>query len=157
LPHYLDKAALRDLVSSGMEIGTHGMYHRDWRKLNDAELHVEIASARRRIEDICGTAVTKAGVSFGSYDRRVLNRLRSEHFEFVYTADGGLAQSDAWLKPRRTICSDILESEMKSVITSYPTLPARLRHCTVVTYKRLRGPPATAWASRAQPADRRIA
>ena len=25
LPHYLDRAALRDLVSAGMEIGSHGM------------------------------------------------------------------------------------------------------------------------------------
>jgi hypothetical protein len=104
------------------------MYHRDWRKLNDAELHVEIVSARRRIEDICGTAVTKAGVPFGSYDRRVLNRLRSEHFEFVYTADGGLAQSDAWLKPRRTICGDILESEMKSVMPTELVCQTRLAH-----------------------------
>jgi peptidoglycan/xylan/chitin deacetylase (PgdA/CDA1 family) len=139
LPHYLDRAALRDLVSAGMEIGTHGMYHRDWRKLNDVELHVELEAARRRIEDICGTAVTKAGIPFGSYDRRVLNRLRSEPFECVYTADGGLAQSCAWLKPRHTICSDIAEREMKSIITSYPTLPARLRRCTSMLYKRHRG------------------
>jgi hypothetical protein len=27
LPHYLDRAALRDVVSAGMEIGSHGMHH----------------------------------------------------------------------------------------------------------------------------------
>ena len=32
-PHYLDRAALRDLVSAGMEIGSNGMHHCDWRKL----------------------------------------------------------------------------------------------------------------------------
>jgi peptidoglycan/xylan/chitin deacetylase (PgdA/CDA1 family) len=143
LPNYLDRAALRDLVSVGMEIGCHGMHHIDWRKLDPVMLHVQVDAARRRIEDICGKAVTKVGIPFGSYDRRVLKQLRAELFECVYTSDGGLAQSDAWLKPRHTIRGDILEREMKSVITSYPTLPARLRRCTVVTYKRLRGPPAT--------------
>ena len=33
MPHYLDRAALRDLVSAGMEIGSNGMHHCDWRKL----------------------------------------------------------------------------------------------------------------------------
>jgi peptidoglycan/xylan/chitin deacetylase (PgdA/CDA1 family) len=55
-----------------MEIGTHGMHHRDWRKLSDAELRVELVAARQRVEDICGTAVTKAGIPFGSYDRRLV-------------------------------------------------------------------------------------
>ena len=144
-PHYLDKAALRDLVSAEMEIGSHGMHHYDWRKLDAMMLHAELDASRRRIEDVCGRAVTKAAIPFGSYDRRVLKQLRAEHFECVYTSDGGLAQSNAWLKPRRTICSDILEREMKSVATSYPTLPGRLRRCTVMTYKRLRGSPATRW------------
>jgi peptidoglycan/xylan/chitin deacetylase (PgdA/CDA1 family) len=146
LPHYLDKVALRDLVSAEMEIGSHGMHHSDWRKLNAMTLHVELDASRRRIEDVCGKSVTKVGIPFGSYDRHVLKQLRAEHLECVYTSDGGLAQSHAWLKPRHTICSDISEREMKSVITSFPTLPARLRHCTVMTYKQLRGPPATGWS-----------
>jgi peptidoglycan/xylan/chitin deacetylase (PgdA/CDA1 family) len=78
-----------------MEIGTHGMYHRDWRKIDEVALNVEIVDARRRIEDICGIAVTKAAIPFGSYDRRVLRRLRSEPFKHLYTSDGGLAEADA--------------------------------------------------------------
>jgi peptidoglycan/xylan/chitin deacetylase (PgdA/CDA1 family) len=145
LSHYLDRAALWDLISAGMEIGCHGMHHVDWRSLDPAMLHAQVDGARRRIEDICGKAVTKVAIPFGSYDRRVLKQSRAEHLECVYTSDGGLAQSDAWLKPRHTICSNILEKEMKSVIASYPTLLRRLRHSTVGTYKRLRGPPATGW------------
>ena len=52
MPHYLDRAALRDLVSAGMEIGSNGMHHCDWRKLNSMTLHVEVHDARRRIEDL---------------------------------------------------------------------------------------------------------
>src|SRR5262249_40959173 len=48
MPHFLDRKALADLVSAGMEIGTQGMYHRDWRKMDEAALNVEIVDARRR-------------------------------------------------------------------------------------------------------------
>src|SRR5262245_57103342 len=29
--HYLDSSMIHDLLDSGMTIGSHGMYHRDWR------------------------------------------------------------------------------------------------------------------------------
>jgi peptidoglycan/xylan/chitin deacetylase (PgdA/CDA1 family) len=51
-PHYLDKVALRDLVSAEMEIGSHGMHHYDWRKLDALTLHTELDASRRRIEDV---------------------------------------------------------------------------------------------------------
>ena len=35
------------------------MHHCDWRKLDSMMLNVEIDGARRRIEDLCGRAVTK--------------------------------------------------------------------------------------------------
>jgi peptidoglycan/xylan/chitin deacetylase (PgdA/CDA1 family) len=139
LPHHLDRAALRDVISAGMEIGAHGMHHCDWRKLESKMLHVEVDVCRRRIEDVCGKAVTKVAIPFGSYDRHVLSQLRAERFDCVYTSDGGLAQSDAWLKPRQTITSDVSEVAMKYLITGYPSLVARLRCCAAGTYKSLRG------------------
>jgi peptidoglycan/xylan/chitin deacetylase (PgdA/CDA1 family) len=138
LPHYLDRIALRDLVSAGMEIGTHGMHHYNWRKLDQVTFHVEFDAGRRRIEDICGKAVTKAGIPFGSYDRRVLEQLRAERLECVYTSDGGLAQSHAWLKPRQTISSNMSEAHMKCLITAHPRLGARLRRRAAMLYKGLR-------------------
>ena len=138
-PCYLDRNALRDIISAGMEIGTHGMNHFDWRNLSETQLHVEIADACHRIEDVCGRAVTKASVPFGSYDRRVLKQLRSEGLEGVFTSDGGLANSGTWLKPRRTIDSAVSQAEMTCLITKYPTLTARLYRNTAMMYKRLRG------------------
>jgi peptidoglycan/xylan/chitin deacetylase (PgdA/CDA1 family) len=130
LPHYLDRVALRNLMSAGMEIGSHGLHHCDWRNLDSMMLHVEVDGARRRIEDLCGRAVTKVGIPFGSYDRHVLKQLRAERLDCVYTSDGGLAQSEAWLRPRQTICSNVSEAAMKSLITGYPSLPERLRRST---------------------------
>jgi len=115
------------------------MHHCDWRKVDSTKLHVEVNAARRRIEDLCGRAVTKVGIPFGSYDRHVLKQLRAERLDCVYTSDGGLAQSDAWLKPRQTICSNVSEAAMKSLITGYPSLAVRLRCRTAIMYKKLRG------------------
>jgi peptidoglycan/xylan/chitin deacetylase (PgdA/CDA1 family) len=137
-PHYLDRVALADLIAAGMEIGTHGKDHRNWRGLDETTLDAELGEARRRIEDICGTAVTKAAIPFGSYDRRVLKRLRRERFECVYTSDRGLAQSDAWLKSRDTMDSTWSEPEIMQVLAAKPSLKARLRREAATLYKRLR-------------------
>jgi len=137
-PHYLDRAALADLVAAGMEIGTHGKDHRNWRGLDEAALDAELGDARRRIEDVCGVVVTKAAIPFGSYDRHLLRRLRRERFECVYTSDRGLARSEAWLKPRDTMDSTWLEADMRRVLTAKPSLKARLRRNVAILYKGLR-------------------
>ena len=136
--HYLDRVALADLLAAGMEIGTHGKDHRNWRGLDETSLDAEVRGARRRIEDVCGMAVTKAAIPFGSYDRRLLQRLRRERFECVYTSDRGLARSEAWLKPRDTIDSTWLEADMKDVLNAKPSLRARIRQNAAILYKCLR-------------------
>ena len=88
--HHLDRRAIGDLLDCGMQIGSHGMHHRDWRTLTAETLDEEATTARRQLEDICGGPVTRAAIPFGSYDRRVLARLRKENFKTVYTSDTGL-------------------------------------------------------------------
>jgi peptidoglycan/xylan/chitin deacetylase (PgdA/CDA1 family) len=136
--HYLDRAAIAELLAAGMEIGTHGKDHRNWRGLDKTTLDAEVGEARRYIEDVCGTAVTKVAIPFGSYDRRVLKRLRRERLECVYTSDRGLARSDAWLKPRDTMDSTWTEADMKRVLAAKPSLKARLRRDAAMLYKSLR-------------------
>jgi peptidoglycan/xylan/chitin deacetylase (PgdA/CDA1 family) len=138
LPHYLDRVALRDLISAGMEIGSHGMHHSDWRRLESKMIHVEVDASRHRIEDVCGKEVSEVAIPFGSYDHHVLKQLHAERLDCVYTSDGGLAQSDAWLKPRQAICNDMSEADMTLLITSRPNLAARLQYCAKRVYKRLR-------------------
>jgi peptidoglycan/xylan/chitin deacetylase (PgdA/CDA1 family) len=137
-PHYLDQLALKELLAAGMEIGTHGKDHRNWRYLDDATLHAELGDARHRIEDMCGITVTKAAIPFGSYDRRLLQRLRREQFEYVYTSDRGLARSEAWLKSRDTVDSTWLEGDIKRALNAKQSLTARLRCDAATLYKRLR-------------------
>jgi peptidoglycan/xylan/chitin deacetylase (PgdA/CDA1 family) len=136
-PHYLDRNALADLLAAGMEVGSHGMDHRNWRELDETMLETEVGTARRCIEDACGTTVKKVAIPFGSYDRRVLRRLRREAFESVYTSDRGLTRSKAWLKARNTINSGWLEADIRTLLIAKPSLKARLRQNAAILYKQL--------------------
>jgi peptidoglycan/xylan/chitin deacetylase (PgdA/CDA1 family) len=100
---YLGREDIQILMAEGMEIGTHGMYHRDWRELNNGELSVEINDSKKILEEITGQEIQKVSCPFGSYDRRVLNYLRNMKFQKVYTSDRGWAQNKWWLQPRNSL------------------------------------------------------
>jgi peptidoglycan/xylan/chitin deacetylase (PgdA/CDA1 family) len=137
-PKYLDRVALAELIAAGMEIGTHGMNHRDWRQLAGAELDSEVRDARLRIEDACAKPITKAAIPFGSYDRRVLQRLRREPFKCVYTSDRGMAKSQQWLKTRTAADRTWENAEIEQVLFSDASLMTRLYRNTARLYKILR-------------------
>jgi peptidoglycan/xylan/chitin deacetylase (PgdA/CDA1 family) len=102
-PGYLAAEDLRTMRDTGMAIGLHGLSHRPWRGLSDSELDEEIVVARRLLEDEIGAPLDAAACPFGSYDRRVLGRVRAAGFGAVFTSDGGRASSGAWLQARNTL------------------------------------------------------
>jgi peptidoglycan/xylan/chitin deacetylase (PgdA/CDA1 family) len=100
-PGYLDSAAMNSMVSAGMVIGSHGWGHVDWRRVNDRTLDIEIDDARKKIADVVGYEIDKVSIPFGSYDRRVLRRLRrSRRIRTIYTSDNGRAPLSGWILPR---------------------------------------------------------
>ncbi|MGE3622014.1 MAG: polysaccharide deacetylase family protein [Acidimicrobiia bacterium] len=99
----LSSDQVRALVAEGMVVGSHGLSHRDWRTLDDAGLDEELVRARDVLEDVLGRPVRQAACPFGSYDRRVLARLRGAGYERVFTSDGGHAPDGRWLTPRATV------------------------------------------------------
>jgi peptidoglycan/xylan/chitin deacetylase (PgdA/CDA1 family) len=106
-PPYLDADDVRRLRAAGMAIGSHGLHHRDWRRVSDAELARELSHSRRILEEVVGEPVTQAAAPFGSYDRRVLARARRDGgYARLFTSDGGPARRDAWLQPRTTVGND---------------------------------------------------
>lgn len=136
-PDYLGRDAVRDLLGAGMKIGSHGMHHRDWRKLDHAALADEITTARKHLEDVCSALVTTVAIPFGSYDRRVLAKLRTEGFTCVYTSDRGLARSGAWLKPRNTLGASATQEDIAPLLTSRLSPELVIRDIRRL-YKRLR-------------------
>ena len=135
---YLDGPGIRRLSSAGMKVGSHGKNHVDWRKLGDAELHVEIVDAKRKLEDICGCTIDEASVPFGSYDRRVLAKLRSSGYRRAYTSDGGTVAPDAWLKPRNTLDRSWQWKIVLEVVPARQSYLGRLRRTMTRKFKALR-------------------
>jgi peptidoglycan/xylan/chitin deacetylase (PgdA/CDA1 family) len=103
IPGFLDQDDLRELRSAGMSIGSHGMDHVRWRKLDPSGLHREIVLAKQILEDALAGPVATAACPFGAYDRRTLRALRAAGFTRVYTSDGGRASASDWLVARTTV------------------------------------------------------
>ncbi len=69
---HLDWAALRALVSAGVEIGSHASTHRDLRRLQGPELQQELEGSRRCLEDALGVEVRSLSYPFGRCDARIV-------------------------------------------------------------------------------------
>ena len=132
-PGFLDEDGVRELAASGMAVGSHGMRHRPWRRLDPETLGEELVEARRRLEDVVGRPVAEAACPFGAYDRRTLRGLRRAGYERVFTSDRGTATRDGWLQARNTIHADAdaggdASAELDDLLgASGPTLGRRVK------------------------------
>ena len=77
------RRGVEELAAAGMTIGCHGMRHRAWRGLDDRALREELVDAKAMLEGVVDRPVTQAACPFGSYDRRVLRRLRESGYHHV--------------------------------------------------------------------------
>jgi peptidoglycan/xylan/chitin deacetylase (PgdA/CDA1 family) len=103
-PKHLNEADLDRLLASGMSVGSHGLDHTDWRRLDQSGLAREVSRSRQILERVLGRPVAEVSLPFGSYDRRVLACVRCEGgYTRVFSSDGGAARPDAWLQTRTTV------------------------------------------------------
>lgn len=142
--HYLDRLMIRELLREGMSVGSHGMNHCDWRTLDAAALDIEIGDARRKLEEIAERPVTAVAIPFGSYDRRVLRRLKQESWDCIYTSDGGTTQTAATIKPRETVTEDMQRRDVLSRFLARPPVRVKARRMLARLYKQLRSSPTNA-------------
>lgn len=119
-PGYLTAKNVRDLSQAGMIVGSHGMYHRDWRHLKDEELYEDLSVSKELLEQEIGQSVTQAACPKGSYDRRVLRFLRRAGYRRVYTSDTGFSWAEDWLQARTTIHSNINPDLLRQIVEQHP-------------------------------------
>lgn len=112
----LGPAQVRDLLSAGMAIGSHGIDHCAWASLKGDDLHRELAESKSVLEAICGRPVTRAGIPFGSYDAMVLRAIRRAGYEAAYSSDGGKMNPAAFLRPRTSVRKDMSDIEIAAVL-----------------------------------------
>jgi peptidoglycan/xylan/chitin deacetylase (PgdA/CDA1 family) len=113
---YLSGDDLKDLVSAGMTIGSHGMRHRPWTALSQEELQEEGLDARTKLEGLTSERVRLAACPFGAYDRASLRMFRGAGFERVFTSDRQPAIPDKWLQPRYTVHAEDTDSDIRRVL-----------------------------------------
>lgn len=138
-PGRLDEAGVRELLSAGMCIGSHGWVHRDWRRLQGEQAEQEFTCAPRVLSDLAGTPISRVAIPFGSYDRHVLRHLRRSGMTRVYTSDGGRAKQSAWLQPRNSLRSNIGPEWVRDVLDGRPSPKRQARRSLARAVKRVRG------------------
>ena len=100
---FVDEDDVRNLSAAGMSLGSHGMDHVPWRRLEGSAVDREIVQAKRLLEDALQAPIDTASCPFGAYDRRTLQALRAAGFRRVYTSDGGRAAANGWVVARNTV------------------------------------------------------
>lgn len=138
-PGRLDHDSVRELLASGMSVGSHGWAHRDWRRIDDVQAQQELGDAHRVLSELTGYEVSRVAIPYGSYDRHVLRRLRTAKVTCAYTSDGGRARRDGWLQARTSLRQDLDAEWIANVLDAAPTPIDLARRTAARTIKRLRG------------------
>lgn len=138
-PGRLAEDGVRELLKSGMSIGSHGWEHTDWRRVTPAQVLREIQDSRDVLRELSGGDIPHVSVPFGSYDRHVLRELRHFGVSRVYTSDGGRARRDSWLQARTSLRSDLDQAWLDRILDPHPPLRHRVRGLAARAVKRSRG------------------
>lgn len=136
-PGSLGKEHIQALHTAGMIIGSHGVAHLDWHRLDKTALEVELSESRAVLEAICGRPVTTAGIPFGSYDARVLKALRQAGYSTAYSSDRGAMSPDTFLRPRTSVKGAMNEAQIAAILAGQLPVLQRLRRRIGMLHKRL--------------------
>ncbi|MEI7031161.1 polysaccharide deacetylase family protein [Streptomyces pratensis] len=85
----LTREDVRRVAAAGMEVGSHGLYHRDLTALGDEELHHETRHSRQLIGDLTGTPPEGFCYPYGVLDGRVAAAARSAGYGYACALSPG--------------------------------------------------------------------
>jgi peptidoglycan/xylan/chitin deacetylase (PgdA/CDA1 family) len=85
-PGYLSSAQLRQLSSSGFEIGCHSMTHAYLNDLGPAELRHELLNARSKLENVIGKKVEHFSCPGGRYNQATLDFAKQAGYRSLATS-----------------------------------------------------------------------
>lgn len=91
----LTQDRLRDLAQHELlTIGAHGVSHRDFKTLSEAEMKSELVESRSVIEDLTGKPVTSFSFPYGSYGKRELECALEHGYVDIFTTLPGCLRSN---------------------------------------------------------------
>lgn len=126
---------IRTLVDAGMDIGSHGIAHRDWSGLTPGELWDELLSSKAVLEHLCGAPIQSAAIPFGRYNAGVVATLRKAGYRTVYSSDGGRTRTSAFLRPRTSMRHDTTNAALERILSGRELPWRRLRRVAAMTVK----------------------
>ncbi|GAA2406074.1 polysaccharide deacetylase family protein [Streptomyces glaucosporus] len=85
----LTETGIRAAVGAGMEIGSHGLRHRDLTRTDDDTLRQETEGSRALVEEITGRPARGFCYPYGTIDRRVVRAVREAGYEYGCAIDPG--------------------------------------------------------------------
>ncbi|GIJ79370.1 Polysaccharide deacetylase [Micromonospora phaseoli] len=112
----VDADGVRELRRHGMPVGSHGMWHRPWRRLTAEQATEEFHTARDRLAELTGAPVDQAACPLGRYDRAVLARLKAAGYRRVFTSDRRPARAGAWLQPRYSVRAEDTAEGLRDIV-----------------------------------------
>lgn len=86
---------LRDMVASGMEIGSHTDHHVRLPQEDDNTLRRELGDSRKRLEDLLHRAVRTFAYPYGAWDERCERAVKNAGYASACTTRTGWALRDA--------------------------------------------------------------
>lgn len=132
----LGRSQIRALQTAGMQIGSHGVDHVDWRTAKHPTLETEVRESRAKLEEICERKVTTAAIPFGRYDGRVLTALRQAGYTRVYSSDMGKMNPDHFLCPRKSVQTTMDQGDFSHLLSARMSPSARLRRAISMRVRR---------------------
>jgi peptidoglycan/xylan/chitin deacetylase (PgdA/CDA1 family) len=88
-PGYLTWDQLRQLVFIGMEIGAHGMTHRNLTSLSRAEMDEELRASKRRLEEQLGVPIRALAAPGGAWNRQAAQAAQAAGYDAVWVSTIG--------------------------------------------------------------------
>jgi peptidoglycan/xylan/chitin deacetylase (PgdA/CDA1 family) len=86
----LDAGGVRELASSGFEIGSHGLNHRNLIGLDDESLASEVRDSRRVLEEVSRVPVASFCYPYGGFDERAVVAVRSAGYRAATVIRSGI-------------------------------------------------------------------
>lgn len=83
---------IRALHAAGIEIGSHGATHRALTRLDDADLHREVAGSKDAFERLVGAPVTSFCYPYGDFDDRVVEAVQAAGYRAATVIRGGISK-----------------------------------------------------------------
>jgi peptidoglycan/xylan/chitin deacetylase (PgdA/CDA1 family) len=96
---HMTAGMLREIASTGHEIGSHSLTHANLVWLDDGELMKELRESKMTLEDITGLAVRSLSFPFGSWNTRVWEAAKSAGYEHAAAYRGHRRAASAGMLP----------------------------------------------------------